>query len=492
MPEKPTVWVVGDAMLDVTVDAKTFRESPEDPSAPVLNRSAGTVTYAAGGAANVAVNLAAQGCDVQLCAPWGERCQDALRLNRLVVNPETGIRWPSYTPSGDPWLRAPGTTTKTRYVRGGRLVARVDEDFDSEPVMPPAVIVGQKPAAVIVTDYGRGAVTKESAAEWSAFCRRFNVPVFADPKKGRTEIWNENTDLSALVLNWDEACEKAVKQLAAYTPKTFMDDPEEAVRLASHILHTTPHFGRVVVKRGVYGSVLVTHGGKHHTHISPVLPRHQVADRQGAGDTYVAALVAGIARGLEMPLACRVASAAAGVAVSRPGTAVVGLRDALEALKPVLPPDLSAKDLRTLGYTVGYTNGCFDLHLHPGHLSTLAHAASLCDFLFVGVDDDARVKKLKGDRRPVVCAADRVAQLQACRSVYKAFAFDDHEEALKSVAPAVLVKGHDWKDKGVPEAGLLEEWGGRLEFAPYVDVPHTSERLKSVEGRSALEHQKKE
>jgi bifunctional ADP-heptose synthase (sugar kinase/adenylyltransferase) len=76
--EKPTVWVVGDAMLDVTVDARHFRESPEDPSAPVLSPAAGTVTYAAGGAANVAVNLAANGCAVQLCAPWAERCQNAL------------------------------------------------------------------------------------------------------------------------------------------------------------------------------------------------------------------------------------------------------------------------------------------------------------------------------------------------------------------------------------------------------------------------------
>jgi bifunctional ADP-heptose synthase (sugar kinase/adenylyltransferase) len=44
----------------------------------------------------------------------------------------------------------------------------------------------------------------------------------------------------------------------------------------------------------------------------------------------------------------------------------VGLRDALAALKPILPPDVSAKDLRTMGYAVGYTNGCFDFHLHAG------------------------------------------------------------------------------------------------------------------------------
>jgi D-beta-D-heptose 7-phosphate kinase/D-beta-D-heptose 1-phosphate adenosyltransferase len=314
-------------------------------------------------------------------------------------------------------------------VRGGRLVARVDDDHDSDPVMPPPVIVGPKPAAVIVTDYGRGAVTKESAAEWAAFCRKFNVPMFADPKKGRTGVWGGDTDLAALVLNWDEACEM-------WGGSADVDDADEAVRIAGNILRRRPQFGRVVVKRGVYGSVLVTHGGGRHEHVPPVLPRHQVADRQGAGDTYIAALAAGIARGLEMPLACLLGSAAAGVAVSRPGTAVVGLRDALEALKPVLPPDLSPKDLRTMGYEVGYTNGCFDFHLHPGHLSTLAHAASLCDFLFVGVDSDARVLRLKGDGRPVVPARDRVAQLQACKGVYRAFEFEDHEEALRSVYKA--------------------------------------------------------
>lgn len=477
---KPVVWVVGDAMLDVTVVAPAFRPSPEDPAAPVLTPSAGERVDAAGGAANLALNLHAQGCDVVLLAPWGESGWANARLQKLVVTgTNNGVKWPSYMPSGDPWLRAAGTTTKTRYVTSNRLVARVDDDFDSAPVFPPACVVGQKPAAVVLTDYGRGAVTADAAKEWAGFCRRFEVPMYADPKKGRVRTWSD-VELAGLVLNWEEACEAAVETKMVYTPATLMRDDDEADRLADHILHSGSYSPThvVVVKRGIYGSVYAT--ADESALIPPILPRDHVMDRQGAGDTYLAAMVAGLVRGLEMPLACLLASSAAGVAVSRPGTAVVPLRDALGALKPFVSADTPVDQLKKMGYTIGYTNGCFDFHLHAGHLATLKHAASLCDFLFVGVDSDARVKRLKGDRRPIVSVADRVAQLEAVKGVHKAFAFDDHEQALRSVSPGVLVKGLDWKDKGVPEAELLKEWGGRLEFAPLVDAPHVTDRLKAM------------
>jgi bifunctional ADP-heptose synthase (sugar kinase/adenylyltransferase) len=66
------------------------------------------------------------------------------------------------------------------------------------------------------------------------------------------------------------------------------------------------------------------------------------------------------------------------------------------------------------------------------------------------------------------------------KRVHKAFEFDDHVEALKSVRPDVLVKGEDWRAKGVPEAELLKEWGGRLAFAPEVNAPHVTDRLKAA------------
>jgi D-beta-D-heptose 7-phosphate kinase/D-beta-D-heptose 1-phosphate adenosyltransferase len=465
-------------MLDVTVTAGAFRPSPEDPAAPVLIPTAGKQEYAAGGAANLALNLIAQGCDVQLCAPWAESSWASARLRKLVVGPpDTGVRWPSYTPGGDPWLRTSGTTTKTRYITNNRLVARVDDDHDSDPVMPPAVIVGPKPAAVILTDYGRGAITTNSVVEWSSFCRRFNIPMYADPKKGRSELWfSRYTELAAMVLNWEEA-----EEFAAWTSPR-MSDEGAAKSMGRLIIKSHPDYGRVVLKRGIYGSILFRKGGAQIDAIPPVLPRDHVADRQGAGDTYLAAMVAAVCRGVEMPQACFIGSAAAGVAVSRPGTSVVTLADSLAALKGAVEIDANtpAEDLRRMGFVVGYTNGCFDFHLHPGHLSTIAYAASLCDFLFVGVDSDARVKKLKGDKRPVVCAKDRVAQLQAVKRVHKAFEFDDHVEALKSVRPDVLVKGEDWRAKGVPEAELLKEWGGRLAFAPEVNAPHVTDRLKAA------------
>lgn len=386
-------------------------------------------------------------------------------------------------------MRAPGTTVKTRYVQSGRLVARHDEDYDSEPVFAPACVVGPKPSAVVLTDYGRGSVTRESAADWSQFCQRFQIPMFADPKLGRADVWTD-TRLKALVLNWDEAVEFASRVCAGAPWSGGMVDDNAAGALVLVIAADAallPSTEYVIVKRGQYGSVCaqigpVSGGGASQTiFIPPVLPTNSTAGRQGAGDTYLAAMVAALSKGLDWPLACLLGSSAAGVAVSMSGTSIVSLRDATDQIKgSQRVQGCGPADLRKMGYTIGYTNGCFDLHLHTGHLATISHAASLCDFLFVGVDSDKRVARLKGAGRPVVAAADRIAQLQATKGVFRVFEFDDHEEALKFVRPDVLVKGGDYRPDTVPEAVLLKEWGGRLEIAPHVDVPHTTERLKAA------------
>lgn len=113
--------------------------------------------------------------------------------------------------------------------------------------------------------------------------------------------------------------------------------------------------------------------------------------------------------------------------------------------------------IRKAGCTVVFTNGCFDL-LHPGHLLVLSRAAALGDFLFVGLNSDQSVKRLKGDLRPRMPLEARAAVLSALRSVdfVVPFSEDTPLELIRVLRPHILVKGGDYRAEDVVGAGLVE------------------------------------
>jgi rfaE bifunctional protein nucleotidyltransferase chain/domain len=132
---------------------------------------------------------------------------------------------------------------------------------------------------------------------------------------------------------------------------------------------------------------------------------------------------------------------------------------------------VAARDLwRAARRTVVWTNGCFDV-LHAGHLASLQAARALGDVLVVGVNDDAAVRRLKGEGRPVVPAAERAALVAALRPVDHVVVFgeDTPEAVLSHLRPDVHCKGADYAPphgKPIPERALVEGYGGRVEFLP--------------------------
>ena len=98
-----------------------------------------------------------------------------------------------------------------------------------------------------------------------------------------------------------------------------------------------------------------------------------------------------------------------------------------------------------------WTNGCFDI-LHIGHIAMLEYAASLGDKLVVGVDTDERVKRSKGESRPINCTEDRKKFLKAIRFVDKVVEFNSDEELTQHLIDNeidVMVVGSDWKEKRI-------------------------------------------
>lgn len=127
---------------------------------------------------------------------------------------------------------------------------------------------------------------------------------------------------------------------------------------------------------------------------------------------------------------------------------------------------------RADGRIVAWTNGVFDL-LHVGHLESLRAARGFGDVLVVGVNSDASVRANKGPSRPIFPAAERMALLAALECVDAVIEFDapTPEAILAAVRPDVHVKGADYAPphgKPIPEAALVESWGGRVAFVPLV------------------------
>ena len=143
----------------------------------------------------------------------------------------------------------------------------------------------------------------------------------------------------------------------------------------------------------------------------------------------------------------------------------------------------ACETVRADGATIVFTNGCFDI-LHAGHVRYLTAAAMMGDFLVVGPNSDASVRRLKGEGRPIVSGADRAEVLDALRAVDIVTIFDEPtaEELVRLVRPDVYVKGGDYSLDTLPEAKIVQAAGGRVEFIPFVEGHSTTnviERIKA-------------
>jgi rfaE bifunctional protein nucleotidyltransferase chain/domain len=142
--------------------------------------------------------------------------------------------------------------------------------------------------------------------------------------------------------------------------------------------------------------------------------------------------------------------------------------------------------VRAGGGTVVATGGCFDL-LHAGHVATLRAARALGDCLIVCLNSDDSVRRLKGPERPLVGLADRVAVLEALGCVDVAVPFDERtpEAVLRRLRPDVFAKGGDYALAELPEAALLESWGGQAVILPYLEGRSTTQLMREVVRRDS-------
>ena len=135
---------------------------------------------------------------------------------------------------------------------------------------------------------------------------------------------------------------------------------------------------------------------------------------------------------------------------------------------------ISFKDIRQLletyravNFKLVFTNGCFDL-LHKGHIDLLSNAAGLGDKLFVGLNSDTSVKKLKGDSRPIQNERTRAQKLLELKYVNHVIIFEDltPQKLIHAISPDVLVKGGDYKKSEIVGAKHVISSGGVVKIVP--------------------------
>jgi rfaE bifunctional protein nucleotidyltransferase chain/domain len=135
------------------------------------------------------------------------------------------------------------------------------------------------------------------------------------------------------------------------------------------------------------------------------------------------------------------------------------------------------------GKKLVFTNGVFDI-LHAGHVGYLQEAKKLGDVLIVGVNSDVSVRRLeKGPNRPVNPQEDRMAVLEALRSVDGTVLFDEDtpEELIKKLHPEIHVKGGDYRAEDLPETSLVRGYGGEVVILPFLAGRSTTQILKRLE-----------
>lgn len=150
----------------------------------------------------------------------------------------------------------------------------------------------------------------------------------------------------------------------------------------------------------------------------------------------------------------------------------------------ILSPKQAArwvKSAQKKGKKVVFTNGCFDL-LHAGHVTYLEEARNLGDFLIVALNGDASVRKLKGKDRPLVTLKDRARVVAGLESVDAVtwFHSDTPVPLVASLQPKIYVKGGDWDVYKIPEAPVVQAYGGKLFALSFVRGRSTTKLIQKA------------
>ncbi|MFP1879316.1 bifunctional D-glycero-beta-D-manno-heptose-7-phosphate kinase/D-glycero-beta-D-manno-heptose 1-phosphate adenylyltransferase HldE [Lonsdalea quercina] len=459
------VLVVGDVMLDRYWYGPTSRISPEAP-VPVVKVD--TIEERPGGAANVAMNIAALGAGSRLVGLTG--IDDAARALNAKLS-EVNVQCDFVSVATHP------TITKLRVLSRNQQLIRLDfeegfDNVDPEPMIERIQQALPKIGALVLSDYAKGALVHVQSMIQTA--KAAGVPVLIDPKGTDFARYRGATLLTPNLSEFEAVAGRC-------------RDEDDLVARGMKLMAELD-LSALLVTRSEQGMTLLQPG---QTPLHLPTQAQEVYDVTGAGDTVIGVLAAALAAGNPLEEACFLANAAAGVVVGKLGTSTVTPIELENAVRGRAETGFGAMDeaqlkaavaqARQRGERIVMTNGCFDI-LHAGHVSYLANARKLGDRLIVAVNSDASTQRLKGPTRPVNPLMQRMIVLGALEAVDWVVPFEEDtpQRLIAEILPDILVKGGDYKPEEI--AGSKEVWdnGGEVKVLNFEDGCSTTNIINTI------------
>lgn len=464
------VLVIGDIMLDSYVAGNTQRISPEAP-VPIVHIH--DRYHRPGGAANVALNVAALGAKASLVGLIGQDDNGQTLLDALA---EKGVQ-ADLVSTGQA-----NTITKLRIMSRNQQLIRLDTEdgfihVDHTDLLSQAKASITQASVVILSDYGKGTLGPILPA-LIAHCKALGKPVLVDPKGKDFTIYRGATLLTPNMSEFEAVAGATADE------DTFSERARDMIAQCE--------LDSLLVTRSEKGMTLFQSGAEPFSLPAQV---REVYDVTGAGDTVIATLATAMAGGYSLHDATNLANIAAGIVVGKMGTATTSqseLQAALVASEHSKVLNRSGiMDLETLlqqvklarlrGETIVMTNGCFDI-LHAGHVHYLNEARKLGDRLIVAVNGDESVRRLKGETRPINGLEDRMAVLAALGCVDWVIPFDEDTPLkwIEAVVPDKLVKGGDYIPEDIVGYDCVTQAGGQVLVIDLVEGRSTTRIIERI------------
>lgn len=458
-------------MLDRYYFGTSKRISPEAP-VPILKKKEEKIVL--GGAANVAVNIAKAGQKVTVLSVIGEDIEGDNLINLLQKNNiDTSLIIKDKNRC---------TSIKTRFIGQNNIqMFRFDEEI-TEPIEQETsnkiLNMLEKYVSnydiVVISDYNKGLLTVENTKMMIEVANKSNVRTLIDIKEPKYEKY-KNAYL--IKPNLDE-----LNQITG-----MKVDSEKEILEASRTLLKESNCNYVLATRGKDGMMLVSK--EDYKNIQCM--SREVYDVTGAGDTVISYLATCMANEITLLDAIQISNYAAGVGVSKMGTYAVSINEIQEYIEEennvqlknkIVTADRLAEILETnKNKKVVFTNGCFDI-FHVGHSRYLRETSKLGDILVVGLNSDSSVKRLKGEKRPIVTQSERAELLASLEFVSYVVIFDEDTpyNLISKIKPDIITKGGDYNPNDVVGKDIVESYGGKVVICPLIQGKSTTNIIEKI------------
>lgn len=472
------VLLLGDFMMDRYVYGNAERLSPEAP-VPVLHYQ--DEDWRLGGAGSVAANLAALGARVSVVGAVGsDDIAGRLRAGLEKIGADaSGLIACGDRPTtckvrlvGSAQHRHPQTLMRLDYENAAPLADDLEDD-----VIDQLDRLLRECDVFCIEDYNKGVVTPAVCRAAIELARKHHKPLLIDP--ANIPDYSKYAGATCIKLNRTET--RRATGVAARTEAEFRD--------AGQKLLESLQLDAAVITLDKDGAYLAARDG---TMRWLRTRQRQVYDVTGAGDMVLAMLAVARAAGADWTEAVSLANLAGGLEVEKFGAVPVTPQEILQELLTEIHEHLGKERAldqlvpelhrhRAAGKKIVFTNGCFDI-IHLGHVKYFQFAKAQGDVLVVGVNTDASIRRLKGEKRPVINEEDRCGVLEELESIDYLVRFDQDTpiDLINAIRPDVLVKGADYRKEQVVGWEIVEGYGGRIALAPLIEGRSTSNVIQRI------------